>query len=249
MSPDKQDALPAAESPDADASRGFGVLLEDGVCLVVNKPAGVATQAPPGIDSLEARVRRWLAARAADPEHVYLGIPHRLDRPTTGAIVFATRVRAARKLSRQFEHRSVLKKYWALVQGHVVPPAGQWEDWLRKVPGHARGEVVAAEDPDARQARLRYRTLARHTNFTWLELEMETGRMHQIRLQAAARGHPVIGDHLYGSPSPFGLPTDDPRQRAIALHARKLGFEHPREQEWIEFDAPLPDSWRRFVDI
>src|SRR5689334_12976722 len=111
---------------------GFDILYEQGPCLVVNKPPGLLTQAPPGIDSLELRVKRFLKAREHQPGNVYLGVPHRVDRPVSGVIVLAKHVRAARRLSEQFEARTVRKIYWALVEGHVTPESGTWTDQLKK---------------------------------------------------------------------------------------------------------------------
>ena len=140
---------------------GFEILYEEGPCLVVCKPPGLPTQAPPGIDSLEVRVKSFLKRRDNPPHDVYLGVPHRLDRPASGAIVFATRRRAAHKLARQFEYREVQKLYWACVEGRPDPPAGTWQDYLRKVYGKPQAEVVPADHPEARLAVLHYRTLSR----------------------------------------------------------------------------------------
>ena len=169
------------------------ILYEDGPCLVVCKPSGLATQAPPGIDSLEVRIKAFLTARDNPPHEVYLGVPHRLDRPASGAMVFATRRRAAQKLARQFENRTVKKLYWAWVESRPDPPSGTWRDFVRKVYGKPLAEIVAADHADARLAVLHYRTLASSPSGSWLEIELETGRTHQIRIQAASRGHPVLG--------------------------------------------------------
>ncbi len=119
------------------------ILYEDGPCLVLCKPPGLATQAPPGIDSLERRVKLFLAEREATPHEVYLGVPHRLDRPASGAIVFATRRRAAQKLARQFERREVRKTYWVWVEGRPEPPENTWRNHLRKIYGKPQAEIVA----------------------------------------------------------------------------------------------------------
>jgi 23S rRNA pseudouridine1911/1915/1917 synthase len=222
---------------------GFQILLEDGPCLAVCKPPGLPTQAPPGIDSLEVRIKAFLKARDNPPHDVYLGIPHRLDRPASGAMVFATRRRAARKLAKQFEDRTVRKLYWALVEGCVDPPEGTWRDSLVKVYGKPQAEVVGPDHPDGRQAILRYRTLSQYKEFSWIEIQLETGRTHQIRIQAASRGLPVLGDSQYGSKTPFGPQYDDQRRRAIALHARTLEFLHPTSKQRIFITAPTPDFW------
>ena len=223
------------------------ILYQSPACLVALKPAGLATQAPPQFDSLERRLRAWLGQLPSPHEHVYLGVPHRLDRPVSGAIVFALRRRAAFKLSRQFERREVKKVYWACVEGRVEPASGTWTDTMRKVYGHPRAEVVPADHPDAQTAVLDYRTLGQTRFGSFLEIELETGRTHQIRVQSSARGHPVLGDAFYGGNVPFGTAHPDERLRAIALHARQLSFIHPAGKERVTVVAPLPDEWCGFA--
>lgn len=240
--------LPACSPLDASSSLlplsdpGFSILYDEGPCLAVAKPTGLLTQAPPGIDSLERRVKEFL--KGARPlERVYLGVPHRLDRPVSGVIVLAKHARAARRLAEQFEGRLVRKVYWACVEGAIDPPQGTWEDFVRKVPDVAQAEVVPEGHPDGRPARLHYRVQAIAPWGTWLEIELDTGRMHQVRLQAASRGHPVLGDALYGSQVPFGAQHEDWRLRAIALHARSLSFRHPTTDAPVKLEAPLPQPW------
>lgn len=224
-------------------SPGFELLYEKGPCLVVAKPGGVLTQAPPGIDSLEVRVKRFLDARDAKTGRAYLSVAHRLDRPVSGAVIFSRKALAAKRMAKQFEARTIHKKYWAVVAGRVAPMAGAWSDYLRKIPDVAKAELVAPEHPEARLARLRYRVLAAIGGASLLEIELETGRMHQIRLQAAAREHPVWGDELYGTDRLFGPPSEDPRARWIALHAIRLEFQHPMTREVVCQVAPLPEAW------
>jgi 23S rRNA-/tRNA-specific pseudouridylate synthase len=126
----------------------------------------------------------------------------------------------------------------------VEPEAGTWEDYLRKIPEQPRAEVVPARHPEGRLAVLHYRTLGVSDWGTWLEIELETGRMHQIRIQASSRGYPLFGDSQYGSQIPFGPQSDDLRQRPIALHARCLAFRHPMTHEPIDITAPLPAAWK-----
>jgi 23S rRNA pseudouridine1911/1915/1917 synthase len=224
---------------------GLEILYDEGPCFAVNKPGGILTQAVAGVDSLEARLKRELMRQANKTEgKVYLGVPHRLDRPVTGVIVFARHVRATRRLAEQFEGRMVRKTYWALVEGTVVEDQGIWRDFMRKVPGEPRAELVDRQHPDARLAVLKFRVLERIPAATWLELELETGRTHQIRLQASARGFPVIGDAQYGAQQSFGPAVEDPRDRWIALHARSLSFRHPQNREPVTVVAPLPPAWR-----
>jgi RluA family pseudouridine synthase len=224
-------------------ARELDILYEDGPCLVVNKAAGVLTQAPPGIDSLEVQLKRWLGARVGIEAVDYLGIPHRLDRPVSGAIVFALTPRACRRLSDQFEERRVVKSYWAFVEGRVEPAEGSWSDYLLKVHGMAQARVVSADDSGARFALLHYHVILTNGQGSWLEIHLETGRTHQIRIQAASRGHPVMGDFQYGSQVGFGEPYEDLRLRGIALHARQLAFAHPTTRQEVAIVAPLPESW------
>lgn len=220
--------------------RGFDLLWEEGSCIVVGKPPGLLTQAPPGIDSLEIRVKRFLAEREGLTQPPYLAIIHRLDRPASGVLLMARKINAARKLSLQFEHREVDKRYWTLVEGRVEPSAGVWRDWMRKIDGEPRSEIVDAGATGAQQAVLRYRVERHLSRSTWLEIELETGRTHQIRLQAAAHGHPVLGDSLYGATLSFGPATDDERARWIALHARSLAFLDPVSKRGVKVEADPP---------
>ncbi len=226
------------------APDGFEILYEEGPCLIVAKPAGVLTQAPPGIDSLEVRVKRFLKVRDEKPGKVYLAIIHRLDRPVSGVMVTAKHVRAAKRLSEQFESRTVEKKYWAVVTGDVPDEAGQWVDYMRKVTNQARSEICAEDAEGARRASLTYKVRGRGGGYTWLEIELETGRTHQIRLQAGSRGFPVAGDAMYGSEVEFGPATTDERQRCIALHAHTLGIEHPMTREPVHIAQLPPAYWK-----
>jgi 23S rRNA pseudouridine1911/1915/1917 synthase len=220
------------------------ILYDERPCLVINKPSGLLTQAPPNIDSVEARVKDLFRQREQKTGKVYAGVPHRLDRPASGAIVMARHVRATRRLAEQFETRRVRKIYWIVVEGDVATDSGTWTDTIRKVPNEPQAEVVAADHPEARSAVLRYRVLGKCAAGSWLEIELETGRYHQIRIQAASRGWPIVGDTQYGAQLTFGEQFEDHRLRAIALHARLLGFEHPMTREPIEVTAPLPTAWQ-----
>src|SRR4051794_22188796 len=129
------------------------ILYEDNHCLAVAKAAPLLTQGvPPGVPTLEAQVKDYLRTRYHKPGNVYLGIPHRLDRPVSGVVVFARNTKAARRLAEQFRERQVTKVYWAAVEGDVQPAEGTWEDWLRKLPEEARTEPAEAHAPGARQA-------------------------------------------------------------------------------------------------
>lgn len=223
----------------------LSILFEDYHLLAINKPAPLLTQAPPGIPSLEQMVKDYIRAKYAKPAGVYLGVPHRLDRPVTGVIVFARNTKAARRLAEQFQKHTVDKRYWAVVSGQVAPAEGSWEDWLRKIPDQARTEVVPPETPGAKRAILDYRVVRWLPSGSLLELRPKTGRSHQLRVQAAVRGHPIWGDVLYGSTVAFGPEATSPQDRVIALHARSLGLVHPTRRERLEIVADPPGYWPR----
>jgi len=220
------------------------VLYEDNHCLALAKPAGLLTQGPPGVPNLEAMAKAYLKDKHHKPGNVYLGIPHRLDRPVSGVVLFARQTASARRLAEQFEKRQVAKVYWGIVEGEVTPDEGVWEDWLRKIKEEARSEKVDAATEGARRCQLAYRRLQDCPGGCLVEFEPRTGRMHQIRVQTALRGWPIRGDVLYGAKLPFGPPVELPRDRHIALHARRLTFLHPIRYEPITLTAPLPETWR-----
>jgi len=208
--------------------------------VAIAKPAGLPTQAPPGVASAEA----WL--RGLLPPGAYVGVPHRLDRAVSGVLLLATTPRAARKLCRQFERREVAKTYLALLPGDAGLAEGRadWRDFLVKVPDAPRARIAAATEPGAREAVTRVRVIARPGGLMLALLEPLTGRMHQLRVQAASRGLPIVGDLLYGGPPAAGfVPPADPRQSAIALHAWRIAYADPDSGAASTVEAPLPESW------
>ncbi len=215
------------------------VLYEDNHLLVVNKPAGLPTMGVAADrPSLLALAKEYVKRRYDKPGNVYLGVLSRLDAPVTGVVLLARTSKAARRLSEQFRARSVEKIYWALVEGTVRPAQGQWEDWVARDERHRRMHVVGPTMPGAQQARLGYRQIASPAGRSLLEVTLETGRKHQIRLQLAERGHPILGDRKYGSQRPWPA--------GIALHARRLVVSHPVGGERITFEAPPPEPWEHF---
>ena len=224
-------------------------LLERSGVVAIAKPSGLATQAPPGLPSVEAWLRGLLPAGA------YLGVPHRLDRAVSGVLLMATTPRAARQLSRQFERRQITKTYVAILAAGAAtnPVAGaavEWRDRIAKRPDVAEAHVVDADDPAGREAVTIARTLGEVALGRWLvELAPVTGRMHQLRVQAAARGAPVFGDTLYGGPAlgegPAlgGVDTADTRQQPIALHALSIRFRDPDADGEVVVTAALPPHW------
>ena len=215
------------------------VLYEDNHLLVVNKPAGLPMMGTPGDRAtLLSLAKDYVKQRYQKPGNAYLGVMSRLDAPVTGVALFARTSKAAARLTEQFRSHSVEKTYWAVVEGIVEVAEETLVDWLGHDDRHRRMHIVGATMQGAREARLFYRRLGIVKKTSWLEVQLETGRKHQIRLQLSHHGHPVVGDRKYGSLSPFS--------EGIALHARRLVVSHPTTGWSLSFEAALPTSWRRF---
>lgn len=220
-------------------SFGLDVIFEDNHLLVICKTAGLVTQgAAPGQTSVVDLARKYLKDKYHKPGNVYLGIVSRLDALATGVLVLARTSKAASRLAEQFRTGRVAKTYWAVVQGHPEPACGECVDWVRKDERQQRMIVTQPADRSAQEARLRYRILAERQDRTVLEIDLQTGRKHQIRLQLAHRGHPILGDTKYGATA--GFPD------GIGLHARTLVLEHPVRREPLNLQAPCPASWQSF---
>ncbi len=215
------------------------VLYEDNHLLALAKPAGLATMGRfPGELTLLAAAKEYIKRKYAKPGNVYLGVVSRLDAAVSGVVLLARTSKAAARLAERFREREVRKTYWALVEGRLEPQVGPCRDWLVKDEARRRVCVCRAGTPGAREAHLSYRLLASVGGDSLLEIDLETGRKHQIRVQLASRGHPILGDAKYGSRSKFA--------RGIALHARRLVVPHPVKQGVpVEIEAPLPDYWPR----
>lgn len=216
--------------------------------LIVDKPAGLPTMGvEPGRPTLLDEAREYVRRKYQKPGNVYLGIVSRLDAPVTGAVVIARTSKAAARLSEQFRQREVDKTYWALVSPPPRPAVGECVDQVRKDERHRRMHVCGpdaspAQLAQAQWAQLRYRTLRNLSqDISLLEVELLTGRKHQIRLQLGSRGWPVVGDRKYGSRRDF--------PRGIALHARRVRLIHPVRKTPLEIVAPVPDYWRLPPDI
>ena len=220
------------------SSKQLEVLFEDNHLLVVNKPAmlptmGVSADRPSLIDSAKNYIRQ----KYNKPGNVYLGIVSRLDAPVSGAVVIARTSKAAGRLSELFKNREVKKTYWAVVEEVPVNSNATLENFIRKDERHRRVHVTNKESEGAQLAQLSYRVLGAQTDLAWLEVDLHTGRKHQIRVQLSKLGHPILGDRKYGSKHTFPL--------GIALHARTIELVHPVRNELVTIDASLPKSWKQ----
>jgi 23S rRNA pseudouridine1911/1915/1917 synthase len=217
------------------------VLFEDNHCLAVNKPAGLLSQGDgSSAPCLVDLATHYLRTRYAKRGNVYLGLLHRLDRPTSGVVLLAKTSKAAGRLSAQFRSGSIGKLYWAIVEGSTTEREGEWIDLLEKDSQRNRSGVVVAPSSSSKEARVAFRVLSRGGSLTKLELRPKTGRSHQLRVQLAQRGLPIVGDGKYGARR--RLRALDGHLR-IALHARQLTFTHPTRLEAISVDAPVPADW------
>jgi 23S rRNA pseudouridine1911/1915/1917 synthase len=216
----------------------LAILYEDNHLLAVNKPAMLPTM---GVEedrpSLLVLAKDYIKQKYQKPGNVYLGIVSRLDAPVTGVVLLAKTSKAAARLSESFRSREVEKTYLAAVEGVPIEPAAVLEHHLRKDERHRKVHVTNESAADAQVARLQYRMLASSSHMSLLEVELETGRKHQIRVQLAQIGHPIVGDRKYGGEAAFG--------EGIALHAHRLKLEHPVKREAIVIEAPVPAGWKR----
>ncbi len=235
------------------------VLYEDDDVLVVNKPAGMTVHAGAGrargtlVNALLGRgqaLSRALSSGGPDASGLRPGIVHRLDRETSGAILVAKSDAAHAALSEQFRARKVQKTYVALVHGKLPQERGRIElaiarDPKRRVRMTARKTALGAK---ARAARTDWRVLARLDGFTLVEVQLHTGRTHQIRVHFAALHHAVVGDTLYGAAKQVRIgKVTLPGPGRNFLHAARLGFTQPRTGKWIEVLAPLPQELREYL--
>jgi len=217
------------------------VLFEDNHCLAVNKPAGLLSQGDVSGEPSLVEVATWyLKTRSDKPGNVYVGLLHRLDRPTSGVVLLAKTSKAAGRLSEQFRQGLISKTYWAIVEGSPRDPQGEWIDRLHKDRRTNQSAVVLADGALGKEARVEFRVLERCGRFTKLQLTPGTGRSHQLRVQLATRGLPILGDGKYGATSRLIALDGHPR---IALHARSLTFSHPTRREAILVEAPVQADW------
>jgi 23S rRNA pseudouridine1911/1915/1917 synthase len=217
------------------------ILYEDNHCLAVHKPAGLLSQGDrTGEPSLVDVVSHYLKMRYAKAGNVYVGLLHRLDRPASGVILLAKTSKAAGRLSEQFRAGAIAKLYWAIVEGAPPADSGSWTDVVTKDTRANRACAHGKEQLAGKEASVEFKILERWQFRSKVELRPRSGRSHQLRVQLASRGLPILGDIKYGSK--VRLKALDGRLR-IALHAREITFTHPIRSEAITIVSPVPADW------
>jgi 23S rRNA pseudouridine1911/1915/1917 synthase len=210
------------------------ILFEDNHLLVVNKRVSDIVQGDQTGDlSLDKLLKEYLKARESKPGEVFLGIPHRLDRPVSGVVVFAKTSKALSRMAQLFKDQQVEKIYHAIVITCPHPESGTLEHYLTRNTKQNKSYAHDKEVPGSKRARLHYRKLASSDHYHLLEVILETGRHHQIRAQLAAAGSVIKGDRKYGA-------RRSNKNGGISLHARKIAFIHPVRKEPVEVVAPYP---------
>jgi len=221
------------------------VLYEDNHIIIVNKRSSDLVQGDStGDESLDEMVKAYIREKYNKPGDVFLGVVHRLDRPVSGCVVYARTSKALSRLSELFRTREVKKLYWAVVSERPPAEEGVLSSYLKKNEKQNKSYVYETEVKGSKQAELSYRLLARSERFYLLEIDLQTGRHHQIRAQLAAAGCPVKGDLKYGS-------KRSNEGGGISLHARRVSFIHPVKKTEVTVEAPLPDdkTWRLFRNV
>ncbi|MCM4168334.1 putative RNA pseudouridine synthase [Arenibacter antarcticus] len=210
------------------------VIFEDNHLIAINKRAGDIVQGDKTGDTpLSEVVKEYLKIKHNKPGNVYLGVAHRLDRPTTGIVVFAKTSKALPRLNKLFAEKDAKKTYWAIVKKYPEKENDTLVHWLKRNPKQNKSYAHKNEVPDSKKAILDYLVVKKLDRYTLLEIDLKTGRHHQIRSQLAALGCPIKGDLKYGS-------DRSNKDGSIHLHARKLTFVHPVKKELLELVAPLP---------
>lgn len=217
------------------------IVYEDNHLLVINKKVGQLVQGDKtGDDSLLELIKNFIKKRDDKPGNVFLGLVHRIDRPTSGLVIYAKTSKALSRLTQMVKNREIKKTYWAVVTKEMIPQTQRLVHFLKKNEKNNKAIVFPKATDGAKEAILTYNVIKALDNYLLLEIDLETGRHHQIRAQLSKIGAPIKGDLKYGAArsNPDG---------GINLHARKLEFIHPVTKENIEITAPVPHNdtvWR-----
>jgi len=212
------------------------VLFEDNHLLIVNKKSGdIVHGDKTGDKPLSDVVKEYIKEKYNKPGEVFLGVVHRLDRPTSGIIIFARTSKALERLNKMLRERTISKTYWAVVKNTPLKEKDSLIHFLKKNPKNNKSTVFTKETDASKKAILHYSVIKKLDNYSLLEIDLETGRHHQIRAQLAYIGSPIKGDLKYGA-------SRSNKDGSIHLHARKISFTHPVSKENILFLAPIPNE-------
>ena len=212
------------------------VLFEDNHIIIVNKRSGDITQGDKtGDKPLSDVVKEYVKVKYNKAGNVFLGVVHRLDRPTSGVIIFARTSKALERLNKMLRDKTIRKTYWAIVKGTPKKEKDTLINFLKKNPKNNKSSVYSKEITDSKKAILHYNVIKKLDNYSLIEIDLETGRHHQIRAQLSFIGFPIKGDLKYG----FNRSNND---GSIHLHARKIVFTHPVSKEEISVIAPSPNE-------
>ncbi len=219
------------------------VIYEDNHIIVVNKTCSEIVQGDKTGDiPLSEKVKEYLKEKYQKPGNVFCGVTHRLDRPVSGIVLFAKTSKALERLNEMFRNGQVHKTYWAIVKKMPQPAEDELVHWMVRNEKQNKSYAYDKEVKDSKKAVLEYRTIGHSDNYFLLEVNLKTGRHHQIRCQLSKIGCPIKGDLKYGAQrsNPDG---------SICLHARKISFIHPVSKELIELEAPVPETplWKSFI--
>lgn len=218
------------------------ILYEDNHIIIINKlPSEIVQGDKTGDMPLSDLVKAYIAQKYGKPGNVFLGVVHRIDRPVSGAVIFARTSKALTRLNAMLQKRELDKRYWAVVKNTPPQKEGTLVSHLQKNEKQNKSYPVKEESPNSKRAELKYTLLAESRDYNLLEVELITGRHHQVRAQLAEMGCPIKGDLKYG----FDRSNPD---ASIHLHARFLRFNHPVKQDPISITAPVPDDklWKYF---
>lgn len=212
------------------------VIYEDNHLIAVNKTCREIVQGDKTGDTpLSDMLKVWIKEKYCKPGNVFVGVAHRLDRPVSGLVLFAKTSKALARLNEMFRTGEIKKTYWAIVKNCPPTEEGTLEHWLVRNEKQNKSYAYAEEKPEAKKAILHYKLLAKSDNYYLLEIDLKTGRHHQIRCQLAKMGCPIKGDLKYGS-------ERSNKDGGISLHARKAKFIHPVSKQPIEIIAAVPDD-------
>lgn len=218
------------------------VLYEDNHIIIVNKTTSEIVQGDKtGDKPLSETVKEWLKEKYNKPGNVFCGVTHRLDRPVSGIVVFAKTSKALPRLNKMFQEKDIKKTYWAISKNAPKEPIGTLTDYIVRNEKQNKSYAYDTEKPNSKKAILHYKLIAKSDKYNLLEVDLETGRHHQIRCQLAKIGCVIKGDLKYGADrsNPDG---------GISLHARSISFMHPVSEKLIEVTAPVPEDnlWKAF---